>query len=619
MSRQLRILLVLLGAIALLPALVWADAWDPPPTYYDGATATDQTLKDQLDMIIANDADLQTYGAARYFLDDTDEDPNNTANVLLFYSRTSVSEIWVPQSNAFGTREHVWPTSRRPDSAPDNGDTGIGSDLHMLKPLDNSTNISRGNKAFGDTTATGSNHSVSTDYYYPGDADSGDAARIIFYGGTRWKDEGLKVVNGPGVEINNEMGDLASLLVWNYLDPPDDFERRRNQLIYGYQNNRNPFIDHPEYVWAVYGDDGLGHWIPNDSQITIVGGSTDGSGGSTRGVDLGRVFVGGAVPAAQNFTLNKGGDNGTYYEVTAAGDATSSIAGRFNAFRTNTTDSRSITVGLDTTTATAGLRSGTVTVDNLDVTTDYGLGHGAQDGNDLFNVSLDVLDHAAGSFNGSTQVTSLMYDFGSVNMGAADPTFDFDLFNLESTVGHTAALDFDSLMTSGDTGVLAADLAAAAGTLSLDAGTSQGFTVTFDTASVGMFSATYTLMVSDEDLTGELTDSLALTVMGEIVAAGLPGDYNGNNVVDAADYAVWRDAFEANETELLNDESPGTVTEADFTYWRDHFGQTLGSGSGATGSASASAAVPEPASLVLLLLGGTALLLAVRRGGIRAS
>jgi hypothetical protein len=441
---------------------------------------------------------------------------------------------------------------------------------------------------------------VSDGHYFPGDADKGDIARQLFYSATRWSSLGISLVETTGSPGTNQMGDLSSLIAWHFLDVPDEFERRRNHTIYSsaynptyYTNNRNAYIDHPEFVWSVYVDQN------NDSQITISGGTVDGSGGSTRDVDLGRVFVGGSVPAAQNFTLNKGGQDGTYYEVTAAGDATSSLSGRFNAFRTNTTDSTSISVGLSTSTAAAGLKSGTVAIDNLDVTTGVA-GSGANDGDDLFDISLEVLDHAAGSFNGSTQVTTLMYDFGSVSLGSADPTFDLDLFNLESTAGYTAALDFDSLMTAGDTGVLTADLAAAAGSLSLDGGTSQGFMVTFDTASAGMFSATYTLMVSDEDLTGELTDSLTLTVMGEIIAAGLAGDYNGNNVIDAADYAAWRDAVTAGATSLTNDPTPGVVDESDFTYWRAHFGETLGSGAGA-GSA---AAVPEPSAFLSLAIGG---------------
>lgn len=84
----------------------------------------------------------------------------------------------------------------------------------------------------------------------------------------------------------------------------------------------------------------------------------------------------------------------------------------------------------------------------------------------------------------------------------------------------------------------------------------------------------------------------------------LLGDYNGNNRVDAADYTTWRDALTAGSSVLANDPTPGTVNESDFTYWRDHFGDTLGSGAGA---GAAAAAVPEPGALGLALVGWIAL------------
>jgi hypothetical protein len=69
----------------------------------------------------------------------------------------------------------------------------------------------------------------------------------------------------------------------------------------------------------------------------------------------------------------------------------------------------------------------------------------------------------------------------------------------------------------------------------------------------------------------------------------LYGDYNGNSVVDAADYSVWRDALTAASTTLLNDITPGVVDESDFLYWRSHFGETLGSGAGSGAAAVAAA------------------------------
>jgi Glycosyl hydrolases family 16 len=95
-------------------------------------------------------------------------------------------------------------------------------------------------------------------------------------------------------------------------------------------------------------------------------------------------------------------------------------------------------------------------------------------------------------------------------------------------------------------------------------------------------------------------DNASLVLLTPDTVAGLAGDYNGNGVIDAADYTTWRDAMTAGATSLLNDPTPGSVTEADFTYWRDHFGETAGAGSGAGVAASA---VPEPNTFVMLVLG----------------
>ena len=78
--------------------------------------------------------------------------------------------------------------------------------------------------------------------------------------------------------------------------------------------------------------------------------------------------------------------------------------------------------------------------------------------------------------------------------------------------------------------------------------------------------------------------------------AGVSGDYNGNGIVDGADYVLW-----CNGGPLQNDiNTPGSVDPSDYTYWRSRFGATSGgSGSGLSGGA----AVPEPATATLLLLG----------------
>jgi hypothetical protein len=81
---------------------------------------------------------------------------------------------------------------------------------------------------------------------------------------------------------------------------------------------------------------------------------------------------------------------------------------------------------------------------------------------------------------------------------------------------------------------------------------------------------------------------------------GVPGDYNNNGKVDAADYVLWRNGGPlANEVSTL-----GVVNAADYTAWRARFGNTSGSGSGAI---ILDGAVPEPTGAAMFLLGGVLL------------
>jgi hypothetical protein len=90
-------------------------------------------------------------------------------------------------------------------------------------------------------------------------------------------------------------------------------------------------------------------------------------------------------------------------------------------------------------------------------------------------------------------------------------------------------------------------------------------------------------------------------------APALPGDYSGDNVVDAADYAIWRDSLNTS-ADLPNDETPGTVDAGDYDVWKAHFGESLLGSGGQTTSA-----VPEPAGLLLTLIAITVGSLARRR------
>lgn len=94
----------------------------------------------------------------------------------------------------------------------------------------------------------------------------------------------------------------------------------------------------------------------------------------------------------------------------------------------------------------------------------------------------------------------------------------------------------------------------------------------------------------------EFEDSIALLLYSP---SGTPGDYNGDSVVDAADYVVWRNHLGLDVT-LPNDETPGTVRDVDYGVWKSHFGEGVGGGSIAMLRENAN--VPEPGSAVLLII-----------------
>jgi PEP-CTERM motif len=100
--------------------------------------------------------------------------------------------------------------------------------------------------------------------------------------------------------------------------------------------------------------------------------------------------------------------------------------------------------------------------------------------------------------------------------------------------------------------------------------------------------------------------ALRLTQVAPISLPPVTGDYNGNHVVDAADYVVWRKTFGQTGVNLPADGfEDGMIDEFDYIIWRDNFGHTSGSGS-STGSIGSLGAVPEPATLLLLALAGVA-------------
>jgi endonuclease I len=536
MTRIHRAVLLLSGVCVLcgVSNLAQGDAWDPPAGYYTGATGTGGVLKSQLLTIMSTGQILRTYGDYRFSSVVHDTDPNVPGNILLVYNRASVSGTW--DSGSTWNREHVWPQSLQPGSA-SNFTANALSDTHSLRPANPGINSSRSNKPFGLSTTTGVFGSLGT-FYFPGDADKGDIARILFYHETRWgPSNGITLVNGvPGA---SQMGDLTSLIVWHYLDPPDTYERTRNHKIFSqalnpsfYTNNRNAFIDNPEYVWSIWVDQN------NDSQVSAAfAPTTDGSSAAT--AVLPPVLVNSTVPPETTFPVFNYGFDGTYFSVTSSGEATSVDEGKFNAFKINVSANDVALISLGIATATpgvVGLKTGQVVLDNLDITSGAGLGSGAQDGNDVISVEMSVLDHADASFASGVNMDSISHDIGAIGLGSPDFPSTVDVFNLVSTVGFTAPVDVTLASSAGDTSTLVLDSTSLA---AIAAGGSSSLNVHLVGTSAGSFSATYTFDTSDDQtLHGATAGAQIVLTLTGVVGATCQGDLNGDNNVDGADLGL---------------------------------------------------------------------------------
>lgn len=190
-------------------------------------------LKSELNSIVSKMKTI-SYTATSFVLEDADIDLSKTGQLLLIYSRTNARNVWDGAST--WNKEHIWPQSK----------LGLASksDIHNLRAANPGVNSSRGNDAYAEGTG---NYSKVSGGWYPGDQDKGDVARIVLYMNIRWD-----------LPISKDViGDLQMFLRWHIQDPVDDFEIHRNNVIYQNQENRNPFIDHPELVEMIYGSTNL--------------------------------------------------------------------------------------------------------------------------------------------------------------------------------------------------------------------------------------------------------------------------------------------------------------------------------------------------------------------------
>lgn len=261
-----------------------------PTGYYNSATGNGYTLKTQLKKIIDNQNDGLTpeylstdpgYSGLyiTYTTSDIDLYFENNGTMLDMYTENPTGPdnceytYGVNQDDGTGgtaecqkyNREHIIPQSVFSSATP------MYSDAHFVVPSDKYVNAQRGNLPFGVvntanyTSTNGSkrgsnlNSGYSAGYtntvFEPINEFKGDIARMYFYFITRYEDQvagwTYEMFNGTSNQaLNNTF--LNILITWHLQDPVSQREIDRNNAIYNRQNNRNPYIDHPEYVCQIY-------------------------------------------------------------------------------------------------------------------------------------------------------------------------------------------------------------------------------------------------------------------------------------------------------------------------------------------------------------------------------
>lgn len=261
----------------------------PPAGYYDAVDPSDPgALRRSLHRII-DDHRRIAYNRRRgtdtwVMLEAADAEPGRPGELRDLY----LDRVQRALGGGYGDydREHAWPKSYGfPD---DRAGNMPYTDGHALFIADSGYNRSRGNRPFAwctaaDCEARPTHGGQGTNYIDDArGADGGwevwhgrrgDVARALFYLDVRYDGSrhGVTGVTEPDLRLTDDraliadsntgtnravayMGLRAVLIEWHHLDPPDDRERARNDVVASFQGNRNPFVDHPEWVECVFED-----------------------------------------------------------------------------------------------------------------------------------------------------------------------------------------------------------------------------------------------------------------------------------------------------------------------------------------------------------------------------
>jgi uncharacterized protein len=249
------------AVVAAAPEAPTVTALPEPPDYYDGTEGLrGEALKAKLQKISQRNQRIVGYRPTRPLIKQIDEDPANPDNVITIYARTSV-----PKTNfAEGPVEVAWDREHViPQGFGARGGEFVRSDLHNIFASIRFVNSARGHLYFDDSDEGAQEASFAPlasfdeDSWEPPEEIKGDMARVAFYMDTRYDGSDSTKDISLGEEPDMEKGvfaKLSTLLRWHHADPVSDEERRRNDLVFSAQGNRNPFVDRPEFVEKIYGE-----------------------------------------------------------------------------------------------------------------------------------------------------------------------------------------------------------------------------------------------------------------------------------------------------------------------------------------------------------------------------
>lgn len=227
--------------------------------YYTGITATEgEALKSQLTSLISTNTNT-SYNGVREFIYSHLDNIDNT--VTCVYTGKLETHSYGNTSAPTGMNtEHTYPQSWYENHLPSGGIALAKADAYHLFPTLASVNTSRGNLAFDNVETVTYTYSEAVGYtsyrgtnsdgitvFEPADQHKGNVARAMLYMNLRYN----LPLSEDSFYIDVNM--IPTLIAWHLTDPVDEIELMRNDEIHTYQGNRNPFVDHPEWVTTIYG------------------------------------------------------------------------------------------------------------------------------------------------------------------------------------------------------------------------------------------------------------------------------------------------------------------------------------------------------------------------------